>query len=438
MLYNQPLDKPSNPNAPYVDGNPNAGIQGSIVPAASIEYDQREVVEVITRANARGYSDFSGAPCAAPINSDLTQLRKAIEGFITGWSFIIDTTITFKVHGAGYDFVDLNAAMSYLRKYYITTRGHVILQLAGAAQGATTAVQYTYAGGIYISHPNANRISIFGARMLAPMPPNISGYANNGFSPGQRAADTNTNLTMLRSKFATELHLTSAGGVLVYNGPNLMHLDAILLTGDGSASNGISSVATYGMMNQDTYSGLGIVGFGGIGLMLELGATSGFEGTAVNENNLTNVACIGNGGGGCAISDGSYITMTGNLICVSNGSNGLWMWPRSGSQFDGAVDTGSNAQHGIQSYLNPTNFLMGPLSGNPTPYRASSITNNGGWGYFAQSSFADVYGSFGGNASGSIWAGYGSNIHALAGDLGISSSCSPPWGVIGNANAFIG
>jgi hypothetical protein len=54
MLYNQPLDQPANTNAPYIDGNPAAGIQGSIVPAASIEYDQREVVEVITRANVRG------------------------------------------------------------------------------------------------------------------------------------------------------------------------------------------------------------------------------------------------------------------------------------------------------------------------------------------------------------------------------------------------
>ena len=44
MKYNQPFDQPSNPNAPYIDGNPSAGIQGSIVPAAAIEYDQREIV----------------------------------------------------------------------------------------------------------------------------------------------------------------------------------------------------------------------------------------------------------------------------------------------------------------------------------------------------------------------------------------------------------
>lgn len=139
MQYNQPFDQPSNLNAPYIDGNPAAGIQGSIVPAEAIEFDQREVVEVITRANARNYIDFSGTPCAPPANPDLNtglpplqQLRKAIEGFIRAWDFIIDTTITFHVHGVGADFPDFNQAMQYLRRYYITTNGHVILQSAGA------------------------------------------------------------------------------------------------------------------------------------------------------------------------------------------------------------------------------------------------------------------------------------------------------------------
>jgi len=55
---------------------------GSIPPAASIEHDQREIVEVRTQANTRGYHDFSDASCGPPSPSDLHQLRKAIEGFI--------------------------------------------------------------------------------------------------------------------------------------------------------------------------------------------------------------------------------------------------------------------------------------------------------------------------------------------------------------------
>jgi hypothetical protein len=67
MKYNQPYDQPSSPNAPYVDGNPEAGIQGSIVPAASIEYPQREIVAAIQAAGLTGD------------NADLTQLLKMMK-----------------------------------------------------------------------------------------------------------------------------------------------------------------------------------------------------------------------------------------------------------------------------------------------------------------------------------------------------------------------
>jgi len=65
MKYNQPYDQPSNPNAPYVDGNPAAGIQGSIVPAASIEYDQREIVNVISAAALSPECRFDAAAASA-------------------------------------------------------------------------------------------------------------------------------------------------------------------------------------------------------------------------------------------------------------------------------------------------------------------------------------------------------------------------------------
>ena len=67
MKYNQPFDQPSSPNAPYVDGNPSAGIQGSIVPAASIEFPQREIVAAIQAAGL------------VADNGDLTQLLKMIK-----------------------------------------------------------------------------------------------------------------------------------------------------------------------------------------------------------------------------------------------------------------------------------------------------------------------------------------------------------------------
>jgi hypothetical protein len=77
MKYNQPFDQPSNPNAPYVDGNPAAGIQGSIVPAAAIEYPQREIMNTIQAAGLAG------------TNADLSQLLEALK--------IVDVFNHFKI-----------------------------------------------------------------------------------------------------------------------------------------------------------------------------------------------------------------------------------------------------------------------------------------------------------------------------------------------------
>jgi hypothetical protein len=67
MQYNQPYDQASNPNAPYVNGNPASGVQGSIIPAAAVEYTQREIVALI---QAGGLT---------PANGDLSQAAKAVQ-----------------------------------------------------------------------------------------------------------------------------------------------------------------------------------------------------------------------------------------------------------------------------------------------------------------------------------------------------------------------
>lgn len=79
MKYNQPFGV-SDPDAAYVNGNPSTGTMGSIPPAASMEYDQREIVSVIQWAYDNGYYDQNSQLCAAPSNSDLSQLLKAIFG----------------------------------------------------------------------------------------------------------------------------------------------------------------------------------------------------------------------------------------------------------------------------------------------------------------------------------------------------------------------
>jgi hypothetical protein len=70
MLYNQPFDKPPEVtygDTPYVNGNPATGQPGSIPSAASIEYPQREIVNLIRSSPL------------APSNSDLQQLARALQ-----------------------------------------------------------------------------------------------------------------------------------------------------------------------------------------------------------------------------------------------------------------------------------------------------------------------------------------------------------------------
>ena len=66
MQYNQPYGV-TDPNAPYINGDPSIGQAGSIPPAASIEYPQREIVNFLTDSGL------------TPTNSDLHQLSKSVQ-----------------------------------------------------------------------------------------------------------------------------------------------------------------------------------------------------------------------------------------------------------------------------------------------------------------------------------------------------------------------
>src|SRR5262245_42903109 len=70
MQYNQPYGKPPEVtwgDTPYINGDPSVGRMGSIPPAASIEYPQRELVNF-----------FKDTGLLTPSNADLHQLSKGI------------------------------------------------------------------------------------------------------------------------------------------------------------------------------------------------------------------------------------------------------------------------------------------------------------------------------------------------------------------------
>jgi hypothetical protein len=66
MKYNAPYGV-SDPNAAYVNGNPATATPGSIPPAASIEFPQREIVNLINNTGI------------VPDNADLNQLARGIQ-----------------------------------------------------------------------------------------------------------------------------------------------------------------------------------------------------------------------------------------------------------------------------------------------------------------------------------------------------------------------
>lgn len=77
MKYNQPYGI-TDPEAAYINGDPSVGRQGSIIPAAAVEFPQREIVAVIEAANQ--VSD----------NANLAQLMFAVRSQRMNYALAVD------------------------------------------------------------------------------------------------------------------------------------------------------------------------------------------------------------------------------------------------------------------------------------------------------------------------------------------------------------
>jgi hypothetical protein len=74
MDYAVPYANPAPNGTSYVDGDPIHGIAPSIIPAAAVEYPQREIVNTILKNQI------------SPSNGDLTQLARALQADIVNWA----------------------------------------------------------------------------------------------------------------------------------------------------------------------------------------------------------------------------------------------------------------------------------------------------------------------------------------------------------------
>ncbi len=191
MLYNAPYDQlPGNPNASYLDGNPGIGQQGSIIPAAAMEYPQREIVNVLTDNGL------------TPSNSDLDQLSKAIQLDIVNW--VTDTNAT-----AGTITItpsplppSLVAGLKFLVKVKNTNLGSVTsATVAAGGTGGTAGTQtVTVSGGTGTACQLSVTVS-GGAMRNMPKPPRTTDVImpSRRHSPATRCASSGSGCLLRRS-----------------------------------------------------------------------------------------------------------------------------------------------------------------------------------------------------------------------------------------------
>lgn len=113
--------------APYVNGDPRIGRQGSIPPAASFEHHMRELVHLIT------YSQQT------PSHTDLEQVRKAIK-------WMIDNLVEFAKSGDGVDLYHGPDDGKYFFRSLVAGDNITLTVLTDVATGRTS-IKIDSAGG---------------------------------------------------------------------------------------------------------------------------------------------------------------------------------------------------------------------------------------------------------------------------------------------------
>ena len=136
MQYNPPLGQSS--NASFVDGNPSLAIEGSIIPAAAIEYSQREIVNMILKNQI------------SPTNGDLTQLAKAVQADLINW--VVDTGTANHMVAT----VDPAPVMQQGLKMWVlvkvTNTGTTDFTLNGITKNVLTQGLVNLAGGVIVAN----------------------------------------------------------------------------------------------------------------------------------------------------------------------------------------------------------------------------------------------------------------------------------------------
>lgn len=413
MLYQPPTGGAANDS--YVGANPGLGIQGSRLPPKAAEQPQREIVQAIADSGQ------------TPSDSDLTQLSKAIHTAVT-------TAVTKTVYGTSPDFATLREAFDWISRRRISMTGSVTLQLR--------AGQFTHAGSgnsIDFYHPDGARISIAGATMAGTFPVN-SAFAATGPGATARAADSGTNLALLRAAFGTEIRLT--GGATANFRGAVGAAAKILFTGDGTAVDGPSFLNGSGSLSEIAGHGFGsrgvvLSGGGGWGVSKVVGVGNAGPGVFAAGCYVAVTGLVGgynNAGDGVSVAAGASVSNAGGTV-NGNGNAGEGVICDSSTSICGAGSTGNtNGKNGFRA------VSAIKMDCSSCTASANSVSGTGtGVGFSAtDDSFMDARNSGGtGNLYGYV-AGIGSTINSTGGGAnGSVTQYVPALNVIGNGNSII-
>lgn len=516
MKYQAPFGSPGGANdesAPYINGNPTAGIKGSIPPAAAFENPMRELIALIkaggmatsdtdlrqllrsTRSQVPSFLDDTGtanaivcsfvtqgqtsAPLSgytkgltvrvkvkvantgpATINIDaqgnvpiirgdggaLTASELPANSIIelthdgasfqlisqtqrSGFLGIIDAPIIKTVYGAGADFTSLEAALYWVSRYMISQAGFVTFQFALGQWSISSGSQF-------VDHPNATRIAFKGAPGYTP--PIGGDFQFTGNSGAGLSNDQAAQLTMLRSKYKTELRFTNASSIACVSGSAWTGL---LISGDGSQTT-FAGAWLFTAGANVKLTDMAVHG-GGNGGLLFSGGGSTLQGTVTSSGNVST-----------GIGIYTQMSNAGRLMGMSNGGSGMdviggavWIFaPTAQSMFlVGNGVHGANCVNGlIQTVGSPTirsNNQWGVLNvGGLCQMTTAQVTLNGSGGgaggVTTQSNGASIFNSGGTintNTTNDVFSSDGSYTRLTGCTLG---TVSPGVNTVGNGNSY--
>ena len=310
----------------------------------------------------------------------------------SGWkkSTVTLQTITQNVTWlVGSDFSTLNAAVTALKSYFITSGVTITIQLPTGLSTLSAPL---------IGYKGPGSVKLKGATMTGAFP-NASAFTVSGYDSTARGNDKGTNHTLCMSRFGSQIYAPNMNAISSDNNGNFDDIEDLYIYGDGTNGIGLRqsegwatnlSQVVFGKFSrgiQVDQSGRvtcdanesAIFGcadnlwcfYGSIianGITCIGGTNDGVNATNNSYVQVANSTIAGNGGNGITATDGAYIDASSAIFrksSIGNGQHGIKSTTGSnvnapGSTANGQASTSYYASY--NGYINATGYLNTPTA----------------------------------------------------------------------------